>query len=440
MSVWGYTFFTVICHAVLCIIFIGIFEKKPREFKKGYQYFLFLGLVLVHVCITELLNEQILLRECLTVLVLTGGMLVFFPGRRGRVVMLTLLYQSGSLAIDYVIGSLLTNCIPVLLLPEMTASAAGSGSILICENMRFYLILLLKLYLNKKSESALKQIEQLRTWGSILFPFIILIFCLSGVRYETEKSFWYTAIALLLMNIVLSEWLNDMRKRQEQHQKEQWFRIQKEHEASLYRTLGESYERQKKREHEYKNQILCITAMVQEEKYSELKAYLTELDKSITSGTDLFDTNHSMVNTVLNLKYQEARKKDILLVVRISDLSELPIADEDVVTLLSNLLDNAFEACEACKEKVVKLKFVKKQDRIILSVRNTLAKPPQIRNGIFQSSKEACTEEHGIGIGNICELVEKYGGSYSITYDDNEFCFAIVIFCRKGSLIPSSMG
>ena len=36
-------------------------------------------------------------------------------------------------------------------------------------------------------------------------------------------------------------------------------------------------------------------------------------------------------------------------------------------------------------------------------------------------------EEHGLGIKNIIEAVEKYGGSYSINYDDKEFVFSICI-------------
>ncbi len=36
-------------------------------------------------------------------------------------------------------------------------------------------------------------------------------------------------------------------------------------------------------------------------------------------------------------------------------------------------------------------------------------------------------EAHGFGIKNIIEAVEKYGGSYSINYDDKEFAFSICI-------------
>ena len=436
MKSYGYTLFSVICYVILCVVFLGIFEKKRRELKKGYQYFILTGLILVNICVTELFTEQLLMKECLIAGVTACAMLFLFQGRRVRVFMLTLLYQSGSLIINNVIGSLLLKYAPVLLLPEVTASAAGSGSSLLCENVRFYLIIFLKLYLSEKSAKALKEMEQLRVWGAAAFHVIIILSCLERAIHGTGNTFWYIAIGLLLMNEILSELLNDILKRYAKLQKEQLVLNKVENETRLHQTILKSYERQKKREHEYKNQILCVTAMVQEEKYAELKEYLAEVDRNITNGMELFDTNHSMVNTILNLKYQEAGKRDILLVVKINDLSELPISDEDVVTILSNLLDNAMEACEFCEDKVIKLKFVKNADRIILSVRNTLAKPPQIMDGTFRSSKTERSEEHGVGIANICEIVEKYGGSYTITYDEKEFCFTILIFCRGTSITP----
>ena len=44
----------------------------------------------------------------------------------------------------------------------------------------------------------------------------------------------------------------------------------------------------------------------------------------------------------------------------------------------------------------------------------------------FVSTKEDAGS-HGIGIKNIKESVNKYGGTCSITYDDIEFSFSILI-------------
>jgi hypothetical protein len=36
-------------------------------------------------------------------------------------------------------------------------------------------------------------------------------------------------------------------------------------------------------------------------------------------------------------------------------------------------------------------------------------------------------EEHGIGIKNMIDVIEKYDGKYLIDYDEAEFSFSIVI-------------
>ena len=102
--------------------------------------------------------------------------------------------------------------------------------------------------------------------------------------------------------------------------------------------------------------------------------------------------------------------------------------DEDVVTILSNLLNNAIEACEKCDDKkIIKLKFVNEDGVVIISVKNTFNHPVCYENGEIKSSKVARTEEHGIGIKNIIEVIEKYNGSYIIEDSKNEFYFSIMI-------------
>ena len=66
-----------------------------------------------------------------------------------------------------------------------------------------------------------------------------------------------------------------------------------------------------------------------------------------------------VVNVVLNQKYREAMEKGITMLITIGDLSKLALKEEDTVTLLVNLLDNAIEACEKQKTgKMIHFKMV----------------------------------------------------------------------------------
>ena len=65
--------------------------------------------------------------------------------------------------------------------------------------------------------------------------------------------------------------------------------------------------------------------------------------------------------------------------------------------------------------------------KIIIAVINTIDKEPKEECGKFITSKEENTELHGIGIQNIKDTVEKYGGTCVIRYDQMIFQFIIVI-------------
>ena len=61
----------------------------------------------------------------------------------------------------------------------------------------------------------------------------------------------------------------------------------------------------------------------------------------------------NLKNAILNAKNSEMQSKKILFVTKYNDLSEITIRDVDLVVLLSNLLNNAVEACEKASKKII---------------------------------------------------------------------------------------
>ena len=97
--------------------------------------------------------------------------------------------------------------------------------------------------------------------------------------------------------------------------------------------------------------------------------------------------------------------------------------------MLANLLNNAIEACESCKEKrQIKFRFTREKDgTTILSVRNTYSRPLVFQQDELKTSKKDQPEEHGVGVKNIIKVVEKYNGSYVIQHDTGEFYISIIL-------------
>lgn len=94
--------------------------------------------------------------------------------------------------------------------------------------------------------------------------------------------------------------------------------------------------------------------------------------------------------------------------------------------ILSNLLNNAIEACRSCADKRIKIKLVKEKERTVISVVNTFGTKPVLVSGEYQTTKKK-KAAHGIGIRNIKETADKYGGSCVIRHKDHLFQVVIVI-------------
>lgn len=78
-------------------------------------------------------------------------------------------------------------------------------------------------------------------------------------------------------------------------------------------------------------------------------------------------------------------------------------------------------------KKVIKFKFVKEDDMIIIAVKNTFNNNVVYENGEIKSTKTLGVDEHGVGIKNVLKTIEKYDGSYVIEDKNKEFYFSIII-------------
>ena len=100
----------------------------------------------------------------------------------------------------------------------------------------------------------------------------------------------------------------------------------------------------------------------------------------------------------------------------------------ELVVLLSNLLNNAIDACKKCDgERKLKLKCVYEHGNFILSVKNTYNGKLNVVGETLYTTKKRNKESHGIGLKNVMQVIEKNKGYYAMNYTDTEFYISIVI-------------
>lgn len=111
------------------------------------------------------------------------------------------------------------------------------------------------------------------------------------------------------------------------------------------------------------------------------------------------------------------------------ELLELPMEEYDMFYVLGNLLDNAVEAIGKCDadNRYINVKMRNKNNMFQLYIENSYKIEPQKKGKRFLSVKENDKKEHGWGIENVRQIVEKYKGMLDISYQNQKFQVDLVL-------------
>lgn len=222
-------------------------------------------------------------------------------------------------------------------------------------------------------------------------------------------------------------YIGNLLEKEEEVQKLRLIQVHTQNQMDMYRRMQKNYEQQRRQMHDYKNQLGCIWGMVDHGQTKEALEYISKLTGSLKKSADHVNTNHAVVNVVLNQKYQEAYEKGINIVMAINDLSGLTMSEEEIVILLVNLIDNAIEACEKSEhDKLIQFKMVLEDGQLLLSVRNPVKEPVEIKGKLVSTSKRNAAE-HGIGLLNVDFVIGKNNGISVLKCEDGWFSFSAMI-------------
>lgn len=112
------------------------------------------------------------------------------------------------------------------------------------------------------------------------------------------------------------------------------------------KALGNSYKAQRKMTHEFRGYLFALSDMLANGDTAAAQTYLDELKVRQTERILLVNTHNPIIDAILNQKGYAAKEQEIDLHFEINDLFEVAIPSVDLTVVMSNLLDNAIEACQ----------------------------------------------------------------------------------------------
>ena len=169
--------------------------------------------------------------------------------------------------------------------------------------------------------------------------------------------------------------------------------------------------------HDYRNHMIVVNAYLESGKTAEAREYLNTINSGINGVINKIKTGNFVSDAILNSKAVTAAKIDA----KIEFSGRVPsegISSEDLCTVLSNLIDNAIEACEKVSgTKKIEIESGEANGFMILSVSNPTVNGA---NPKFRTTKKDKLN-HGIGLKNVERAIKKYNGTLDLSKNGELF-------------------
>lgn len=199
----------------------------------------------------------------------------------------------------------------------------------------------------------------------------------------------------------------------------------------------------RREKHDFANHINTIHAICtlnRPDALDKIKAYIDRVAHNLQSAYHYYNTGNDYVDGLLAVKSNYAFDHNIHFEVDFEALLENTSVDSyDLISILGNIIDNAFEALNQqidLKQKIVSVSAYEEKDKYYLSIANNGPIIPKenidliFSNGY--STKEVDKQDHGLGLFIVNQLILKNNGNVVVTSTEEETEFLICFDGWKG--------
>ena len=429
---------TVLIIEIVCYFtFFDIFAVKRNRNRNKIEVILSIIILMLssRLCV-HFLKKYTIIKMLLMVLIIILAMWFLYEISLVKTLILVFFVQSIVTITDYIVIMILAKNYGDITALGGASSLIGRLILILSRLILFAILIVISRISSKKRNNVTADMSNKEWIQFLIFPIFTICAVMLMVNsvmksYHSDivPVYYIIAIGLIVLNLVVFHLISEILEHSRKMKEAQILRQQSIGQVGLYNSMRENYNIQRQRTHEYKNQIVCMDMLMKKKDYSKLEDYIGNISDGLDAQLDMVDTNNDVVNAILNAKYYEAIKNDVLFVLKINDLSDIKVSDEDIVTILSNLLDNAIEAAKQCDvgKRTVKIKLLSEDDVLTIAVSNTYKTEPMLTEDGYIRTTKNNNEEHVWGIRNIVASLEKYDAEYIIDYKNGEFVFSIMM-------------
>lgn len=302
-------------------------------------------------------------------------------------------------------------------------------SVIFCQIIMYIYKLTLQIFRNKGNYN-LKNKEWILIL-TVLFvsTFISLFLNFMGSQEISNIAGWSIVLSIfgiIVINIITVYLVVIISEKNNAVSENQMLKMQQEYQDQYVENAENQYEKIKKMRHEFKNHNTVLASLLERDDIAKAKEYLNDYADQITDFGVFVNTNNQVVNAVINCKAGLAESFNIKTsVVTVSEFTG--IDDLDLCSLISNMFDNAIEACvNLANERKIIFSVSKDGSNFIFCMKNT------IDSSILENNPKLVTTKrdkkiHGFGIKMLRDIARKYNGFVDFFEKDDFFVCYILL-------------
>ena len=418
MTFWVLTFIAEMLEVKGTLYFFDTFmEKRDGGYRNRYRFFVYCGALYL----ATVTGVWIGMLKCIPIILVMS--------------FLNLAYYEVSFRQSFLFS--IINYTMLVLIDYVTVLLGRGGSIqekwflqaLISKTAFIILMLFIRRFSKtRKSYGLITGKEWFQFFCVPVFTVVGFILMFYSENDDMQNVFLFLSVGLVAINLILMEFMQNTIEKEERIKIAVLTEQNQKNRIADYQDREEIYERQRRKMYDYKNQLSTIQTLIKNGHTDEALSFTQKLTESIAVEMSAINTNHPVVNAVLNQKYRSMQEKHIAVILKVGDLKEICLEEEEIVILLSNLLDNAIRESEKVLKNtgkaVIHLKLECEDHKLIFAVRNPVTEKVEIENDTIKSKRG---DHHGIGLLNVKAVVDKYGGDMVLSCDENEFKAVVIL-------------
>lgn len=189
-----------------------------------------------------------------------------------------------------------------------------------------------------------------------------------------------------------------------------------------YEIIMQVDEDSRRRKHEMKHHMQTIYSLLKAREAKKAEEYIEKLVQETDQFAETAYSENIVINSIVGIRLNQAKKEGIAVRSHIHVPDRLEVDDVDLNNLLSNMLENAIEACMRMENRsraYINLEIRKKQRFLFIECENSVDRGEKLASG--QTTVKSDPAEHGFGLKTMNAVAEKYASIIQIEREPGWF-------------------